>query len=237
MRWNCHAVTDAGKVRQLNEDSIFHNNEQKIWAVADGMGGHHRGDLASQTIVNHLKTYQSNRHTGIAIEQINSLLQAANTELLAKARQEDTGIIASTCAIMSSNKQSVICSWAGDSRIYRYRHHTLTQLTRDHNYASVIEDLSNKGDNTENIVVDTQTLTRGVGAEPELLVEHCTFQIAHGDKYLLCTDGLNKEVSDEDLNQNFQTAKGDEPLLKELYQAYLDGGARDNLGLILVTVH
>lgn len=236
MQWHCQAVTDPGKVRKLNEDSIFHNNDLQMWAVADGMGGHHRGDLASQTIVKHLGSYQPTAHAGIAVRQIESLLQAANSELVTMAAQDDTGIIASTCAILSRTRDSIVCSWVGDSRIYRFRSGALTRLTRDHSYESVIEDLRNSGESVEHIMVNPETLTRGVGAEPDLLVEHCHFQVAPGDRYLICTDGLYKEVSETDLRRDYTTIPQDDKLINKLHQDYLDAGARDNLGLILLTV-
>lgn len=235
MQWKCHAITDQGKVRKLNEDSIFHNDNQQIWAVADGMGGHHRGDLASQTIVKYLNDYQPSRHNGISLQQLTSLLQQANAELVEKASAQENSIIASTCAILSRSRHSVICSWVGDSRIYRFRNNELSRLTRDHSYQSLIDDLRDKGENIENIMVNGETLTRGVGAEPELVVEHCHFPVQTGDRFLICTDGLYKEISDSELHQYFSSDSSDESLLSTLHQDYLNAGARDNLGLILVT--
>lgn len=235
MQWNCNAVTDPGKVRKLNEDSIYHSDDQQIWAVADGMGGHHRGDLASQTIVKYLQSYSATHHGGISLHRLVNLLQIANTELVNKASQEDTGIIASTCAILSRRKHSIVCSWVGDSRIYRFRNNELVQLTRDHSYETVIEDLRISGETVEDILVDTQTLTRGVGAEAELQVEHCHFIPQNNDRYLLCTDGLYKEVPNPEIERRYASTPCDKELMDQLHQAYLDGGARDNLGLILLT--
>lgn len=235
MQWQCHAVTDAGKKRKLNEDSIYHNEEQQVWAVADGMGGHHRGDLASQTIVRHLQSYTGSHHAGVTVQRLIRILQTSNAELVEKARSENAGVIASTCAVLTRCKHSIICSWVGDSRVYRYRGNVLTQLTRDHSYESLIEDLRNSGKLVDEIMGDTQALTRGVGAEPDLQVEHCHFKPLQGDRYLLCTDGLYKEVPNDALEKYYSQNPSDEVLLGKLHQAYLDGGARDNLGLILVS--
>ncbi|MEM7256815.1 MAG: protein phosphatase 2C domain-containing protein [Pseudomonadota bacterium] len=235
MQWQSCAITDTGKVRKLNEDSIFQNDQQHIWAVADGMGGHHRGDLASQTVVKQLHNYCVTQHSGIAVQSIDSLLHTANAELVGKAAEIDSGIIATTAAVLTCSRQSIICSWVGDSRVYRYREGCLTQLTRDHSYESILEDLRNKGESVEHVMVDTQTLTRGVGAESELIVEHCMFQVNRGDRYLICTDGLYKEVSDVELRHTYNTIHRDQELLEKLHHDYLSAGARDNLGLILLT--
>ena len=235
MQWSGHAITDPGKVRKLNEDSIFYDDNRQIWMVADGMGGHHRGDIASQTIVKYVQSYLATRHGGISLERLVDLLQKANTELVEKALQDDTGISASTCAILSRRKHSIICSWVGDSRIYRLRHNKLTQLTRDHSYESLIKDMQNSGEDVEDIMVDTQALTRGVGAETQLQVEHCQFIPQAEDRYLLCTDGLYKEVPNAEIERRYIATQSDKELLTELHEAYLEGGARDNLGLILIT--
>lgn len=235
MQWQCESITDSGKVRQVNEDSIYSGTSNQVWAVADGMGGHHRGDIASQTIVKKLALYKPGLRSGISIRRLEELINCANSSLLEKAANMDSGIIASTCAVLSIHGQSVICTWVGDSRIYRYRHHKLTQLTRDHSYQSLYEDLRIRGKSVDKTLVDEQTLTRGVGAESDLKVEHCHFSYSRGDRYLLCTDGLYKEISDNELSDLYESNQKDKDLISQLHLAYLAGGARDNLGVILLT--
>ena len=123
----------------------------------------------------------------------------------------------------------------GDSRIYRYRNEKLEQLTRDHSYQTLFQDLRDSGQTIDETFVDEQTLTRGVGAENDLQIEHCHFSYLPGDRYLLCTDGLYKEVTDTELTTHYQSGQQDESLITQLHQAYLNGGARDNLGMILLT--
>ncbi len=237
MLWQCHTITDTGKVRSVNEDSIYHSEQHQLWAVADGMGGHHRGDIASQAIVNHLRSFTPSSHSGFSLQRIVQILNTANNELVEKAALEDAGVIASTCAILTRSKHSIICSWVGDSRIYRFRNNVLTQLTRDHSYETLIDDMRNSGQKIDDVMIDIQTLTRGVGAESNLNVEHSHFIPQKNDRYLLCTDGLYKEVSHSELQRRYAETADDQALITTLHEAYLAGGARDNLGLTLVTAN
>lgn len=235
MNWVSHTVTDTGKVRRINEDSIYHSDDQKIWVVADGMGGHHRGDVASQTIIESLKQISSTKHSGVCLNRIVEALSSTNSLLIEKSTTENTEIIASTCAILSCFNSYSICSWVGDSRIYRFRNSELTRLTRDHSYKSLIDDLRIQGERVNEILVDPQTLTRGVGAEEELQIEHCHYSLSPDDRFLLCTDGLYKEVDELFIQQLYLTGQNDESILAKLHDTYLNSGARDNLGLILVS--
>lgn len=235
LQWQSVAVTDTGKKRQINEDSVFVNDTQLIWAVADGMGGHSRGDYASQTVVKHLELYRDSRKSGVSMARIGELLTDANTDLIEKARQENADIVASTAAILCARPDSVICSWVGDSRVYRYRNGELLQLTRDHNYEALLLDLSNSGVETPMNLVDPQALTRGVGAEDTLDTEHCRYNAQAGDRYLVCTDGLYKEIEEQQIESLFAQWPNDAELIEQLHQMYLSGGARDNLGMVLVS--
>jgi len=236
VNWQLESLTDPGKVRQHNEDSIFCNAELEICAVADGMGGHHRGDLASQTIVEMLQHYKPALHSGISLRRIESILETANTTLLENARELEAGIVASTCAILYAGSNTLVASWVGDSRIYRFRNNTLNCLTRDHTYETLFQDMRINGQNPDGIAIDPQTLTRGVGAEPDIKIEHAHFRPLPGDRYLLCTDGLYKEVADDELQQHFARSTDNAAVMEYLHALYLERGARDNLGLILLTV-
>ena len=235
LRWQSHWATDTGKKRRLNEDSVFVNDDELLWAVADGMGGHHQGDYASQAVVAQLGHYRYSGRSGVALTSIEQLLAAANTELTDKAARDGTGICASTVAILCAREESIICSWAGDSRIYRYRDGQLAQLTRDHNYESVLADLQDKGLEAPGGLADPQALTRGVGADDTLTPEHCRYDVRHGDRYLLCTDGLYKEINDGQLCRLFADIPANHDLIERLHQDYLSSGARDNLGMILLS--
>lgn len=234
LHWQSEWITDAGKKRRLNEDSLYIDDEQRCWAVADGMGGHHRGDYASQTVVAQLGQFHNSRRTGTAMARIEQLLSQANTELVDKAERDSTGICASTVALLCAREKSVCCSWVGDSRIYRYRDGELTPLTRDHSYGSLLADLRDGDVDTPSDLADQQALTRGVGAERTLETEHCRYNARPGDRFLICTDGLYKEITEVQLRRLFGEIEHNGELIRELHSRYLLNGARDNLGMVLL---
>ncbi|OED39511.1 hypothetical protein AB833_15190 [Chromatiales bacterium (ex Bugula neritina AB1)] len=237
MRLASEMISDTGKVRSINEDSIYRNESHSIWAVADGMGGHHRGDIASRAVIESLAKYQPTRHSGVTLTHLELLLKTANDQLLNLAAQENSGLIASTCTAITTYKDTLVCTWVGDSRVYRYRDTRLDQLTRDHSYHSIVEDLHNNGKTLDDYTTDLDTLTRGIGAEPNLEIEHCQYNLRPGDRLLLCTDGLYKELSDSELHSHYNNHQDDASLLSTLHNTYLERGARDNLGLILLTAY
>ena len=138
--WTSNSYTDTGKVRKINEDSVLDLSTENIWLVADGMGGHSHGDYASQLVVNTLRNFSSSVHSGISKARIVAALDYCNTQLLQKAKNDRVDIVGCTVALLHARAHSVMCSWSGDSRIYRLRNDELTQLTQDHSQESAIND-------------------------------------------------------------------------------------------------
>ena len=132
LSWSSFGITDVGKVRKLNEDSLLDRPEIGLWVVADGMGGHEGGDVASQMIVNSLGKI----HEGITldryIDDIENRLLKVNKRLLAKAGESEKQVtMGSTVAGMVAYDKFCTFFWAGDSRLYRLRNVALRQLTLD----------------------------------------------------------------------------------------------------------
>lgn len=229
--WQSNSYTDTGKVRSLNEDSILDLNEQNLWLVADGMGGHSNGDYASQLVTRTLSNYITSPRAGLCKGRLIAELASCNTQLIEKADREQAGVIGCTVAVVQARENSVLCSWSGDSRIYRLRGDELMELTSDHSQQSAVEDrdllLYPRA-----LSEPSQMLTGAIGGEPQLAVEHCWYQLQAGDAFLICTDGLNKEVSDEEIRCAMLESATGEKVLNALAQMYQDRGARDNIGLV-----
>lgn len=229
--WQSYSYTDTGKVRSLNEDSILDLRDQNMWLVADGMGGHANGDYASQLVVRTLSEYITSPRAGISKARMVEKLSSCNTQLVEKADRERADVIGCTVAVVQARQHSVLCSWSGDSRIYRLRGDVLSELTSDHSQQLAV-------DNRDLLVYPkapfkpSQMLTNAIGGEPQLFLEHCWYQLRAGDAFLICTDGLNKEVSDEEIRRIMYDSSTGEEVVEVLSQLYQDRGARDNIGLI-----
>ncbi len=231
--WNSHSYTDTGQIRSINEDAILDLKDQNLWLVADGMGGHSNGAYASQLVTRTLLNYTSSRLAGISKERLVAALNYCNEHLIEKAEQDEVDVIGCTVAVLHARHDSVICSWSGDSRIYRLRDGELKQLTRDHSQQSAVEDrdlLLYPSIPQER----SQSLTGAIGGDPRLSLEHCWYQLHDKDTFLLCTDGLNKEVTDEEICCSMAESSNGRIVLEKLSQLYKERGARDNVGMLWV---
>ncbi len=231
--WQGCAYTNTGSVRALNEDSVLTKNDALLWAVADGMGGHQHGDFASQLVVQELAAYQPAILRGTSIKRLLRTLHNCNMQLVEKAANENAGIIGCTVATLSLHGGQAICSWSGDSRIYRVRSGEILQLTRDHSHQTLAEDrdlfacaVPARGDG--------QALTAAIGGAVDAIVEHCLFNTLSADRYLLCTDGLYKELTDTDILNAMLAEPSADSAVEEMTKLYFERGARDNVGLVVV---
>ncbi len=231
--WASVTYTNPGLVRSHNEDALLDLGNNSLWAVADGMGGHEAGDYASQHVVESLMQYQSHARPGICMSRLKQLLRQSNEHLVHKAQQEQRGIIGCTLATLTLLGTQSICSWSGDSRVYRVRAGKLFQLTRDHSYGALLED-RNRLTHDQPASENAELLTAAIGGEETLHVEHCCYGLQPDDRFLLCTDGLYKEVDDVEIEAIINNAANAGQILPELAELYRHRGARDNIGMVYV---
>ncbi|MFT4993037.1 MAG: serine/threonine protein phosphatase PrpC [Paraglaciecola sp.] len=196
--WASAGATNIGTVRKVNEDNFLDASAVGMWCVADGMGGHAKGDLASQMIVDYLGTLNRPELYPLSAEQIKEQLHAVNMRLLEISETESQGrLIGSTVVVLIFDQYYAHCIWAGDSRIYRLRNNELQQLTRDH---SQVEEMVQAGllapEKAESHPA-SHVVTRAVGAHYRLEVDLLSFPLQENDVFMLCSDGLNKVVSSE----------------------------------------
>ncbi|MBN7821636.1 PP2C family protein-serine/threonine phosphatase [Bowmanella yangjiangensis] len=234
--WTSVAKTHVGNVRKINEDSYLNAPEAGLWCVADGMGGHQKGDTASTMIIDYLQSLLSVQGYPISTGQVEERLTLVNHNLINLAQSlPQSNVIGSTVAVMLFADNLVHCLWAGDSRIYRLRNGQLSQLTRDH---SQVEEMVQAGLLTsEEAAVHpaANIITRAIGASPELELDLQSFERFPGDRYLLCTDGLNKVMTDPEIAE--QMRQGElASLADHMMQTALQRHARDNITLVMVDV-
>src|SRR6202158_1724106 len=131
-RFYAGSATHAGRVRPRNEDSYLVRTDAGLWAVADGMGGHEAGDVASKLIVSALDSISDASSAMRLLEETESRVFLANRQIVEMGRQRGGAVIGSTVAILLISEDHYACVWAGDSRVYLARHDTIRQISRDH---------------------------------------------------------------------------------------------------------
>lgn len=240
----CAGATDIGRKRKTNQDSICLDYAHHFFAVADGMGGHNGGDIASQLSVKVMPEYVGNHSGKIEPEKLmKQTIQEVNKAILKKAEEtpELHGMGTTVSAIQFNGPQLVIGN-VGDSRVYMVNHHHIFQLTRDHSF---VQEKLNIGIYTrEDAVKDPQknVLVRSVGFESEVQVDVFHYRICKNDMFLICSDGLHGKVSDSDILHIVQKNISDpsrcklediEKTVKELIQQANDNGGQDNISVIL----
>jgi len=234
--WTSNACTDVGSVRELNEDAYLERPDLGLWLVADGMGGHFAGDVASQMVVAAMDALELPTSLSQFVEAVEEQLLETNTRLREYAIREETHTIGSTVVALVIRGQHAVCLWAGDSRLYRCRHGRLEQISQDH---ALVEELVERGVLTPEQAVDHphgNLVTRAVGAADNLFVDVEIVAIQPGDVFILCSDGLEKEIAEEEISAMVQN-NGSSRLSQQLVERALSVGARDNVTVISIAIH
>ena len=193
-QWVSAGISDVGNVRKVNEDAILDRPGIGLWVVADGMGGHEAGDVASSSIVTALSTLGEYSRPRDFVDAVEDCIIDVNRRLYDSSSVAGQ-IMGSTVAAVLALPGYALCMWAGDSRVYRLRDFALEELTTDH---SEVEELIAEGslrrEDADNYPGEN-VITRAVGGEPDLYLEVRLFELKHKDRYLVCSDGLYKDVS------------------------------------------
>jgi protein phosphatase len=232
-RWASAARSDKGCVREINEDTCLDQPQRGLWAVADGMGGHDVGDLASQLVIEALGQLPDAAGLKQCIAQARARLQDANRQLREEASRRQVQRIGTTVVVLIACDRFCAYLWAGDSRIYLLRQGQLRQLTRDH---SQVEELRQSGYLTEEEARNHPAhniITRAVGATDHLDLDEDAIEVADGDVFLLCSDGLSNEVTYDEIQQTLASVD----CLRaphELVDIALARGGRDNITAVVV---
>ena len=230
-KWQSAAATAVGNVRTHNEDSILNLPSVGLWAVADGMGGHKAGDTASRMVVEALAAVSRHERLSVLVDEVEDRLLEVNGSLHHSAG--GNGLSGTTVTVLLALERHVLSFWAGDSRLYRSRKGTLAQLTRDH---SDTQEMLDDGLISSDDLVGREpsnVITRAVGGTDELFLDIELSEIQDCDRYLLCTDGLYKELAPEDLGRHLAVrnpAKACQGLMKQA----LAGVCNDNISAVVV---
>jgi serine/threonine protein phosphatase PrpC len=230
------SLTNPGKVRELNEDACLEHrlSEAGLWVVADGMGGHESGEVASAMIVSALKNVDEPSNLSEFIDAVEARLKKVHEELCnlaAAAAQPMT--IGSTVAALLTFRNQAACLWAGDSRVYCYRRGELARLTRDH---SEVEELVRQGllrAQDAEAHPAANVLTSAVGAPDRLQVDVKFQALSAGDRYLVCSDGLYRELGEDEIANCLASGDVDD-VCQTMVRLALDRGCHDNISVVVI---
>jgi protein phosphatase len=233
LHWTSFGLSDVGRVRKLNEDSFLDDPHKGVWAVADGMGGHEAGDHASRSVTQAVSKVAAPTSLSQLLRETEDRITEVNLELCDEAQRRQARIIGSTIVLLLAYRTHGVVLWAGDSRAYRLRKGALKRLTRDH---SRIEELISKGRvDPEDAAQhpDAAVITRAIGVARNIELDSEMFEIEEHDVYLLCSDGLSRELSDAEITDGL--SRGDaSDACRTLVARALTKGARDNVTAIVV---
>lgn len=232
MGFECVSRTDVGLRRKVNEDSLLVRTERGLWAVADGMGGHDAGDVASAKVTEALMRLPVVYGLDNLVESAIAALQRVNQELIAMATSNAQRTIGSTVVGLAIANGRYCCFWAGDSRAYVFRGGQILQLTRDH---SLVQDLVSAGmlapEEAESHP-NANIITRAVGVAQELKVDTIVGDVMPGDQFLLASDGLTRLVDANELASTL-SSHGLAEAADRLIETVLSRGAPDNVSIII----
>ena len=228
--------TDKGKVREINEDYVLTMvaDEFSLLIIADGMGGHNAGEIASQTASTFIRDYIFEKYNEYENKEeiLRDAVVSANAKVyensLTDVKLKGMGTTI-TCCILAQDK--LFLSHVGDSRAYIINKEGINKITQDHSY---VQELLDNGSITENEAIkhpQRNVITRAVGVEKYVVVDTKTLEFNDNDILLLCTDGLSNYISNEDIYKIVMDKK--ESAADELVNIANENGGSDNISVII----
>lgn len=241
------SLSDSGRVRSRNEDSLFADAALGLGIVADGMGGYNAGEVASDLATTVLRAELAQaitdarlrRSAGWAHGVVGDAIGRANATIFEAAQRDARYQGMGTTVVLTLFHEGVVTvAHVGDSRLYRWRHGELVCLTRDH---SLLQEQIDAGIITPELArssMNKNLVTRALGVDPEVEAEIRDHPIEAGDLYLLCSDGLNDMLEDAEIAACLAAGAGElGTCVRQLVQMANEKGGRDNVSVVLVRVN
>jgi PPM family protein phosphatase len=249
---SAHAVSDRGPVRKNNEDSCVVDHDLQVFAVADGMGGHSAGEVASRLAIDALVGFLRRTHgtsedvswpygidpsRSFDANRLRTAVHLANRRVFRAAESHDdyTGMGTTMVSVLLSGGRAVVAS-VGDSRAYLFADGQLTRLTRDDTWAATI--LAHQGAEADPAALAghpmRHVLTNVLGAREDISSQLGEHELHGGERLLLCSDGLHGVVGDDRLQAILVAAQDEREAADQLVRAALAAGTRDNVTALVV---
>lgn len=236
IQWGSH--TSQGRVRTSNEDSFVANPDTRLLLVADGMGGHAAGEIASQIAASTINDWVTSHRAGTDDlgEMLRKGAQEANARVYEAQREDPTlAGMGSTLTAMLFQDHRYYIAHVGDSRAYRLRGGGLEQLTRDHSLVWHLYEngVLEKADLTRH--PQKNLITRSIGSHPQVDIDIEEGEAQAGDVYLLCSDGLTDGISEDKLCQKLaDPSRSPQEIAEDLVNAANEAGGPDNITVVLI---
>ena len=233
------SIADAGVIRQVNQDYVYTTDKPigplpNLFVVADGMGGHQAGDFASKYTVEVIKRELTRQGEQNIEKALVSAIKTANHEIIKKASQDEhlKGMGTTIVAATITNRMMYFAN-VGDSRLYLVNQ-GIVQLTKDHSLVEEMVRLGGIKPEEAKHHPDKNIITRAIGAKENIEIDYYEHRLKRGDIILMCTDGLNNMVEDEEL---FHLVQGGRDIVESaelLVNAANENGGTDNIGVVLI---
>lgn len=241
MKFEAHGATDVGRQRSRNEDSYLVSPERLLFAVADGMGGHAAGDVASRTAIQTLDRLIGRARDTVDVagrtRDLVEATRAANAAILDDAvREPERAGMGTTLSILSvlPTGDTYLVAHVGDSRIYQLRDDVLTQLTVDHTWVQRQVDLGKLTPRRARVHPYASVLTHALGVDEEERIDTLMGTIRSDDLYLLCSDGLTTVLEDRVIAGILGGGGALEAIAEELIAEANREGGPDNITVVLI---
>ncbi|WP_448650939.1 PP2C family protein-serine/threonine phosphatase [Pseudomonas fluorescens] len=236
IQWRSAGRTQQGKARSRNEDAFLDCPQHGCWAVADGMGGHRDGDVASQWVIGSLASLKADGNLDQRVNAARQRLQSINQQLGSAEVRSNASVdvtMGSTVVALLLEEGRAACVWAGDSRCYLWRGQRLYQLSRDHSLLQRLMAERHLSRAQAQAHPDARALTRAIGGRTSLRLEVLELNTQPGDVFLLCSDGLYQALSHRELGRALSVGTPQQAV-ERLFAMVLRTPARDDLTAVVV---
>lgn len=229
MKATSFGITDIGKKRRINQDAYLCDDELRLYIIADGMGGHLGGEVASQLAVEVIRKYCSENQKMDPTEVLRNAINKACEAIFKKSQEnEELSGMGTTCSVLLLRDRTVYIAQVGDSRAYLLNGGNIWQMTEDH---SLVNEEIRSGRIVPGQIESFQfrnVITRSVGYEPQVEADIYHRPLQPGDRFLVCTDGLSGMVSGREIMENLEN-HGPEKGLRSLVDLANNRGGDDNI--------
>lgn len=240
LRFRAAGLSDVGRSRSVNEDSFVIRPAAGLYLVADGMGGHGHGEVASRVAARSICEALASdgaRRPGRLSERLTEAIRRANRELRREVEEDGalSGMGTTVVAMLAAGGRAAIAH-VGDSRCYRLREGVCELLTRDHTWVAEQISAGNISESQARVHPFKSVVTRALGSDDRVEVELLELSSAVGDRYLLCSDGLTAMIPDDVIRRRLDADASPEAVCRHLVHDANAAGGHDNITVVVVTV-